>query len=322
VESMHAATPRSAEPVSEPEDARRLVLWPHTGIEAPTALTLRQYKEMDTTDGYAFSGEVVHPALGMVGWIENRGHGDGTTFTSATDQFTARDMIDFVAQCRQDGRLLSPHGGDVRAIVDREGFLDSLRVEYLSAKAVQGMRHRNETLLRGYAPATEEDATPWRGDLLGYPSVLLSPAERQLAADHLAGEAATRLPSGWHWQVFTGSRWTALFAEPQLTADQVQSRVDAITALCAISSGLIVNAGPIDGLYLTGFSWTAPDSATDTVWLIEDTTTTLHPHEWCRCEDTSHREPIRFEGWSREHGLVASGSVHADGRCRRLLVMD
>ena len=322
MESKHTATPTSAAAVSGPEEVQRLVLWPHTGIEAPTTLTLRKYKEMDTTDGYAFTGEVVHPALGMVGWIENRGHGDGTTFTPATDRFTHRDMIDFIAQCREDGRSLAPHGGDVRAVVDREGFLDAVRVEYLSAKAAQNMRHRNETLLRGYSPATVYDATAWRGDLLGYPGILLSPAERRQAADQLAAEAATRLRLGEHWQMFSGTNWTALLAEPPLSAEQVQTRVDAITTLCSASSGLLVNAGPIDGFHLTGFSWTARDSATDTMWLIEDTTTTLHPHEWCRCEDTSHQEPIRFEGWSREHGLIASGSVHADSRCRRLLVMD
>jgi hypothetical protein len=322
VENDHTATPTPAARVSEEDGARSPVLWPHTGIVAPAALTLRNYKEMDTTDGYAFMGEVVHPALGMLGWIENRGHGDGTTFTPATDRFTDRDMIDFIAQCREDGRPFIPHGGDVRAVVDREGFLDALRVEHLSAKAVQRMRHRNETLLRGYAPATVFDATAWRGNLLGYPGILLSPAERRQAADQLRGEAATRLRLGEHWQMFNGSSWTALFAEPQLTTEQVQSRIEAITALCSASSGLLVNAGPVDGFHLTGFSWTAPECATDTLWLIEDKTTTLHPHEWCRCEDKSNLKPIRFEGWSREHGLIASGGVHGDGRCRRLLVMN
>jgi hypothetical protein len=289
------------------------VRWIHTGIDAPHELDVQGFNQLDTGRGIAYSAELVHPTLGVVGRIANLGDGGDTEFHSyGNTRFSWRDLESFAAQCTQDGVPLGLHYAAVVRLLD--AAIDE--AEY--AEQVTIMRLDGLFLVRSFEPRTEHNHGTFRGAALSYKAVMLRRTHRQRIAEKLAQQPELRLISGAYWQMFNGREWVPLLAE-RFSAEQIASRVDALSALRDASTEahntVVDPQGPIDGLY--PYSGLSSDAFT----LVEDAIATVHTNRWCRC--TTRRPRLaRFEKWSLKGGPLGSGTIHAARPCRRLVTID
>jgi len=293
-----------------------LIKWIHTGIAAPYVLSARRYSELEVSRGVAFTAEMVHPRLGVVGGIESRGEGGPAWFFPYDRRvFGMPDLETFVAQCRQDDEPLGVGGAAVEILLDR--MLD----EAMYTEQVVAMRRSGTGfLVRSFQPRTETNYGPHRGAVLNCGRVVLGRPEREAFARQ-AESTPHRLRPDAHWEMFNGEEWVRLLAEPALTPEQIRARVGDIRTLYTATAddqadGNVVNAGPLeDGMYLTG------GAPTGNFLLVGDDRNSVATALWCQCK-AARRDTVRFERWNLQDGLLASGALHGARRCRRLVTID
>ena len=284
--------------------------WVHTGIEAPYTFTVTGFNQLDTGRGIAYSAELVHPDLGVVGRIANEGRGGPTTFSSYHRARFGEDHLElFLRQCRQDGEPMDTgHYG-------METLLDAIIDEAETTETVAEMRRKGRFLVRSYLPRQAAPWGPHRGAPLANTRILLLREARERLAARLARMPAERLEDGACWQMFDGAQWTRLLGESPLTPEQSNARVRRAEQLAAEAPDrdTFLGAVPFDEeFYLTGRPATA-------FTLTGDTDPIITTDSWCQC--ARRRSTVRFERWSGT-GLEESGTVHAAQRCRRLVHID
>ncbi|CAL9677542.1 hypothetical protein SUDANB95_07867 (plasmid) [Actinosynnema sp. ALI-1.44] len=292
----------------------KLTLWPHTGIEAPFKFTSRNYKGMETSRGVAYTADLVHPELGVVGTVENRGDGGGTWFYHSDRKvFSQQDFAQFAAQCREDGEPL-------HEAVAVEHVLDMVIEETETEELVRTMRARGGVLVRTYEPRTETNYGPYRGAALLYKTIAWAPQDRAERVKRLNENPDTRARDGAHWQMFNGRSWVPLSTESKATPNPLSDRIKEMVAAYdavkpASSTTRVQGAGPLaDGLYVNG-------SPVDAEWVLTEQPGIDRSDEWCRCR-VANPAAVRFEKWNIWQGLIGTGTLHASKNCRRLLVID
>lgn len=300
------------------DDAARTpntVRWTHTDVEAPYLLDAQGFNQLETGRGVAYSAELVHPTLGVVGRIANAGVGGDTEFYPYDyDRFSGRDLETFAAQCTQDGEPLGPHFYGVSRL------LDAVINEADFAEHVATMRKNGLFLVRSFEPRTEHNHGPWRGlTSFSYRSIMHTPKQRQHIVQDLAERPEYRLAKGAYWQMFNGRDWVPLLSEERFTTDQITARIEGLAALRDASNapGQVVPEpqGPIDDLY--AYSRLSSDAFT----LVEDRVAMVQAGRWCQCT-TRRPRLIRFEKWSLKGGPRGSGTIHGARSCRRLMTID
>jgi hypothetical protein len=111
------------------------------------------FDDLDTGRGIAYSAELVHPELGVVGRIANEGCGGPTTFYSDNRARFGEDHLElFLGQCRQDGEPMDIGHFGV------ETLLDAIIDEAETVETVAEMRRKGQFLVRSYLP---REAAPW-----------------------------------------------------------------------------------------------------------------------------------------------------------------
>lgn len=304
--------------MNKADDAARTpnkVRWTHTDVEAPYLLDAQGFNQLETGRGIAYSAELVHPTLGVVGRIANTGVGGDTEFYPYDyDRFSVRDLEAFAAQCTQDEEPLESHFDGVSRL------LDAVINEADFAEHVATMRKDGLFLVRSFEPRTENNHGPWRGlTSFSYRSIMLSPKQRQRIVQDLAERPEYRLADGAYWQMFNGRNWVPLPSEERFTADQITARIEALAALRGTSNApaqvVPEPQGPIDDLY--AYSRLRSDAFT----LVEDTVAIVQADRWCQCT-TRRPRLVRFEKWSLKDGPRGSGAIHAARSCRRLMTFD
>lgn len=284
--------------------------WVHTGIDAPDTFVVTGFNQVDTGRGIAYSAELVHPELGVVGRIANEGCGGPTTFIGYNRARFGEDHLALLLrQCRQDGEPMDTGHFGV------ETLLDAIIDEAETAETVAEMRTNGRFLVRSYLPRQAAPWGPHRGAPLANTRILLRRDARERLAARLARMPAERLEDGAYWQMFDDTEWTRLLGESPLTPEQINARVRRAEQLAAQAPDRDTFLGVVpfdEEFYLTGRPATA-------FTLTSDTDPTLTTDSWCQC--ARRRSTVRFERWSGT-GLEESGTVHAAQRCRRLVRID
>lgn len=283
------------------------VRWPHTGIEAPHAFTVRGYKDLETRCGVAFSAELVHPDLGPVGFIENEGHGGPTTFYPHDHaRYGNRQLEQFIQRSLQDGEPMAD------GVLPMETLLDEIVNEVETAGFVAEMRTEGQFLIRSYLPpAPDSRCGAYRDAPHIYTRIITRRRQRELLAARLADDPAERLADRAHWQMYNGEDWVPLLGPSPLTSEQAADRIRRAGEVAARD---VYNTDvPFgDGLNLFG----RPDKEFK---LVGDHVDVAKTDQWCRCR--SRRSVIPFERWNNG-SLEESGTVHAALRCRSLVRLD
>ncbi|MCI2421127.1 hypothetical protein MOQ72_27155 [Saccharopolyspora sp. K220] len=285
--------------------------WVHTGIEGPHQFGIRGFNELETGRGVAYTAELIHPELGVVGRIANEGRGGPTTFSPYDyARFSDRDLEEFLGQSRQDGEPMDT------GPVGKETLLDEIINEAETASIVATMRRDGQFVVRSYLPREAASYGPHRGAPLVYPQIVLRRAAREHLADELARMPQHRLDDGASWQMFDGAEWKPLLGEAPLTAEQTAARLQRVADLVATahSKGAFANGVPFDDqFHLFG----TPVAGGFT--LVGDASRLLKTHSWCRC--ARRQATVRFERWNSTR-VLESGTVHAAKRCRRVVRID
>ncbi|WP_249124145.1 hypothetical protein [Saccharopolyspora erythraea] len=291
-------------------NARLRTRWVHTNIEAPYPFSVTGFNQLSTGRGVAFSAELVHPNLGVVGCIANGGYGGSTTFSPYDHtRFGKRNLEEFLRRCRQDGQPMDT------GPVGMETLLNEIVNETETAGIVADMRATSQFVVRSRRPRETASSGPRRGAPLVYRGILLRRTDREDLAAELARDPAERLPAGAYWQMFDGLEWTPLLGEPPLAPEQINARLrraDQLTA-GAPDRDTRLNAVPFDDQ----FHLSGTPAARFT--LTGDATSRLCTDSWCQC--ARRKATVRFERWNGTT-LEESGVVHAARRCRRLVRID
>ncbi|WP_158894613.1 hypothetical protein [Amycolatopsis anabasis] len=290
-----------------------LVLWPHTGIEAPTTLAYRNCVDFEHSRGVAFRAELHHPQLGMIGWLENEGVGGATRFAPHDlDRFGWRAMDAYVARCRLDGRPL-PLG--------TEQLLDAVMTEQEVAEEVVRMRREHTMLVREYAEQTPGGLGAWRGAVIVLNTIARTRPARESVIAELDEDIHTRRHFDGIWQMYDGHDWRPFLSEHELTSDEVRARIAAIQSAYAAAGHppYYGHFGPVDGMHVSG-----PVRAfrTGSHFVLSSDEHPVYGHVWCRCGVGSRATLARFEHWDMQDGLIGSGWVHAAKKCRALVTID
>jgi hypothetical protein len=282
----------------------------HTDIEAPYKLDIQGLGQLETGRGVAYSAELVHPELGVVGRIANEGCGGPTMFhTYDRKKFAQRDLELFVEKCRLAGEPMETGFAGV------ETLLEDVITEAECAENEALMRKEGLFLVRSH---TKRSWGIHRGPVLAFTKVVFDREGREALGTTLAAEPENRLAVGESWQFFTGEEWRPLLPETTLTGEQVTARVQALVALYDADAGqrkFIQAAGPVDGLYVTGTKQTGRFT------LLSDHSLGTVSNAWCPCRRRLAK-PVRFERWCTRRGLIGSGTLHGAKSCRRLLTLD
>ncbi|ONI88099.1 hypothetical protein ALI22I_20385 [Saccharothrix sp. ALI-22-I] len=302
---------------TQPEQS--LVRWPHTGIQAPYLLTAQRTGTFEMSRGAAFTADLVHPGLEVVGTLENRGDDCGTWFFPQDRAvFSQQDLERFAVQCLEDGESLSEV-----ASVASEFLLDMVVEESEVEALVAEMRKRNGFLVRVYEPRTAGNCGPLRGEVLLYQNIVWSPRDRAAFVERLNANPDNHVAEGAYWEMFTGREWVPLPAERATDPQQHADRIKEMTAVYAVTkpkvNGRVQGAGPLaDGRYVNG----APGME----WLLVEDTGIGRTDQWCRCPFSvgrvDRRATVRFEKWSDREGLLGTGTLHQHAACRRLITID
>ncbi|MGW4528863.1 hypothetical protein [Amycolatopsis sp. NPDC004378] len=284
--------------------------WTHTGIDAPYAFTISGFNELETGRGVAYSAELIHPDLGVVGRIANEGCGGPTMFYAYDHtRFGNRQLEQFLQHSRQDGEPLADR------VEGMETLLDEIINEAETARLVTEMRAHDQFLVRSYLPRTAASWGPYRGAPLAYTRIVTRRDGREQLAARLAADPAERLDEGAYWQMFNGEDWVRLLGPAPLNSEQIADRARRAGELATeLDAPDIYNIDvPFDDdLHLFGTPAARFTLVGDHVGAVETTT-------WCRCR--SRRSVIAFERWN--HGsLEESGTIHAALRCRSLVRLD
>lgn len=173
------------------------VVLPHSGMTVPhTRLTMRKLRSMPTSDGEAYTAELLLDGT-PVGHVENSGTGGATTwFPVNREVFGWSAMAAFVGQCRdEDGEPMT-----------EEFVLADLFEEARTARDVARFVKAGRTPVRTLAAITSD------GEVVGtfanaYYGVPGNGADRPGA---LAAYVWRQLPDAHAIQIWTGERWQAL----------------------------------------------------------------------------------------------------------------
>ncbi|MFI6031591.1 hypothetical protein [Amycolatopsis magusensis] len=286
------------------------VRWPHTGIDAPLAFTITGFKELETGRGVAYSAELVHPDLGVVGRIANEGCGGATTFHPYDyARFGERQLEQILQRSLQDSEPMDT------GFLGMETLLDEIINETETAQLVTTMRTKHQFLVRSYLPREAASWGPDRGAPGAYTRIIARRADRERLAAKLAADPAEHLDEGAYWQMFTGEDWAPLHGTCPLTPEQVANRLQRVDQLIAeLDAPDIYNIDvPFDDdLHLFGTPATH-------FTLVGDHVAAVHSTKWCTCR--SRRSVVAFERWN-DRSLEESGTIHAARRCRRLVRID
>lgn len=280
--------------MSEPQP--NTVHLPHTGLDVPYRLTVRNYADVRTSCGVAFAADVMHPELGRVGDLANQGSGGPTEFIPTDPTlFEPAAMEQFVERCRQGGSAVS------------EGLVfDYLITEAEMCEAVTTMRRDGLTIVREHQGPEVE--LPSIGSVMAYPRLAIRPSDRAELASLL--NTCARVITGSVWQIYLGDRWSAPHedtSEQYLKADDVIARRESLRAAAESNSNDAVR----------GWSMIGPmyDSEHNPFYeLIENGEHLLdgrNAKTWCRCMAPSPRH--RFERWTTSGVLVCAGTRHGCG---------
>ncbi|MEU7480501.1 hypothetical protein AB0A63_31300 [Lentzea sp. NPDC042327] len=285
------------------------VRWPHTGIDAPYAFTINGFNELETGRGVAYSAELVHPELGVVGRIANEGRSGPTTFHSYDHtRFGDRQLEQFLQRSLQDGEPMDT------GFTGMETVLDEIINESETAQLVAEMRAKNQFLVRAYLSRKAASGGPYRGAPLIWDRIIAHRADREPLAARLTADARG-LDEGASWQMFNGEEWVPLTGTSPLTPHQVTDRLRQVDRLAAeLDSPDIHNIDVpfVEGLNLFGTPTAGFTLVGDHVGAVEST-------KWCTCR--RRQKVVAFERWNRG-SLEESGTVHAATRCRRLVRLD
>lgn len=306
--STTTTTPAQRSPAKPPPSA--LTRWVHTGVQAPHTFEVTGFTMLETGRGVAYSGELVHPSLGVVGRISNEGNGGPTSFYSYDfTRYSERDLRVFLAGCFQDGEPMDD------GPVGLETLLDEIINEAECKDLVAEMRRKSQFLVRAYEPRTASNYGSYRGPVLPFVSPALRRDARERLAAKLDGMPDFRLEPGQTWQMFNGQDWVPLLGEPILSAEQTTARLQAVAELFTNSpaTSVVLGARLDDEFVVFG----SPASGRFT--LVGDTTITVETTAWCQC--ARRLATVPFQRWDN-HGLLESGTVHAAKRCRRLVTID
>ncbi|MFS8102701.1 hypothetical protein LFM09_36790 [Lentzea alba] len=286
------------------------VHWVHTGIRAPYSFSISGLATAEHDRGVAFSAELVHPELGVVGRITNRGCGDDTEFTAHDDtSFGDRELKQFLQQCQQDNE---PMFADVLHVL-----LEEIIYEAETAGIVANALRGNQLPVRSYLPRRAALWGPERGDPLVCRRIVLRQDARERLAAKLSNHPAYGLDDeSAYWQMFDGVDWTPLLGRSPLTALENETRIRRAEQLTRElpDPDVYYFAVPFsDDLFLFG----KPGRR---FMLIGDRSDVIHSDEWCQCT-TKRQRTVRFERW-RPTGRDESGVIHAAKHCRRLVHID
>ncbi|ONI88095.1 hypothetical protein ALI22I_20365 [Saccharothrix sp. ALI-22-I] len=300
-----------------------LVCWPQTGLEAPFLFTAAgiEYERMPD-QRVAFTANLVHPDLDIVGTIRNAGTGGPTWFKAADhNRFSDLDLEWFATQCRLGGEPL-PGAEPIAILLGL--VLDETEAEIVTALKAATMRTLDGLMIRTFTPYhTETAGTPDCGEVLLLKNWLtagMAPRNRPVIAEGLELEPRYRRPDDAIWQMFNGRRWVPLLPEsdhpleiPALELAMIAQVYDKAKA--ATGTSRVRSAGPMDGFYVS-------DSREPSQrLLLDDTAGTAQLDTWCRC--TPAKPAVtRFQHWDVRKGLLGTGTVHAARRCRRVVTID
>jgi hypothetical protein len=192
--ARQAIAPVPGEADSEP--AHPVVL-PHTGISVPhTRLTLRNLRSIPTSDGEAYSAELLLDGR-PVGVIENTGTGGPTTWLPLDrNGFGHTQMHGFVAACRDE------HGGPIA----EEFVLAELFEETRTARDVTRYLKAGKAVVRTVSAITSDGAVAatFADAYYGVP------AEWATRPGELAASMWRQRPDAYAIELWTGERWDAL----------------------------------------------------------------------------------------------------------------
>lgn len=181
---------------ADPGPAQSVVL-PHTGISVPhTRLTLRKLRSIPTSDGEAYTAELLLDGR-AVGVIENTGTGGPTTWLPLDrDIFGHAQMHAFVAACRDE------HGQPIA----EEFVLAELFEETRTARDVTRYLKAGKVVVRTVAAITSDRAVvaTFADAYYGVP------AEWATRPDELAASMWRQRPDAHAIELWTGERWDAL----------------------------------------------------------------------------------------------------------------
>jgi hypothetical protein len=177
--------------------AAQPVVLPHTGISVPhTRLTLRKLRSIPTSDGEAYTAELLLDGR-PVGTIENTGTG-GPTMWHPLDRgvFGPEQMGAFVAACRDE------HGQPIA----EEFVLAELFEETRTARDVARYVKAGKAVVRTVAAITSDTAVvaTFADAYYGVP------AEWATRPDKLAASMWRQRPDAHAMELWTGERWDAL----------------------------------------------------------------------------------------------------------------
>lgn len=284
--------------------------WTHTGIDAPIAFAITGFSELETACGVAYSAELVHPELGVVGRIVNEGFGGPTTFRPYNPaRFGEGQLERILEHSLQDGEPMDTGS------LGMERLLDEIIDEAETAQYVTEMRAKGHFLVRSYLPRAAASWGPHRGAPHVYTRILARRADRERLAAKLAADQAEHLDEGAYWQMFTGEDWVPLIGTTPLTPEQVTGRlqrIDQVSAGLTSPDCYTIDVPFGDDLNLFG-------TPTARFTLVGDHVGAVDSTAWCTC--SARRTVVEFERWNRG-SLEESGTVHAATRCRRLVRLD
>jgi hypothetical protein len=209
------------------------------------------YAEIATECDVTFSGNVVHPELGVVGHAYNDGTSGGTKFqpTDAT-RYSIDDLQEFADHCTERGRTV----GSIAAI---ECVLDLMVMEAQTQALVTQAKRNDNSVMRLVATDVEHIGTEYE-QLACWPRITFARSARLTAAQALA-KGQPRLRPEQRWELFTGRGWVPLL-EPQsdLPASETPERLAELQRIrgkwaeTAAPHTPLQNQGPNrDGLYVS-----------------------------------------------------------------------
>jgi len=284
--------------------------WVHTGIEAPYSFTVTGFNQLDTGRGVAYSAELVHPDLGVVGRIANEGCGGPTTFHAYDrTRFGDRHLEQFLQRSVQDGEPMAT------GFPGLERLLDEIITEAETNQLVDEMRAKGQFLVRSCLPREAASWGPQHGAPLAYTRILTRRGDRDRLAAKLADDPPEHLDEGAYWQMFTGEDWVRLPGESPLTAEQTATRLRRIGQLTAELNQPEVHTTAVpfdDEFFLFG-------TLTARLTLVGDQVGAVDTTKWCGCR--RRQKVVAFERWT-SGSLQESGTVHAARRCRQLVRID
>lgn len=310
-----------------------LTLWPHSGISAPSVLTIDNYRcWADANENVGYVADVVHPNLGLLGQMSNNDGRHLVTDFHYADRarFWPRDMEVFLKACTKDGR---PVGlGDAGMTT----LLEDALYEHETDSVVRRTRQRSGIVVRdrlNYPPqerrgdtASEDtattDTTPLRGDAIGVKDMVLSPAGRAKLAARLHEHTPTPPQATHEWELFNGRTWVPLVI-PEPGSARRTARMQAIQTLHQ-DGPRYLRAAPADEFHVSGpLAWRLPELGERGVYVFlgDDSVHGSH-HLWCQCDVGPRARLVRLEEWTVEDGLVAAGYLHAAKTCRGLVTVD